>query len=141
MFSHQIDDSVKLVFGNILNIGAVNSKIQQVHHSEFSSKLYWKNTIHHQGAFYHSSVFDLFRYDESLKVLADYELNICLFNKKVMAHKNSIVVAHCLAQGISKKFNTKLYKEELFLKKRQLSTFQYLMQIPWVWFKFLYKQF
>lgn len=141
LFSHKINDSVKLVFGNVLNIGFVNSKIPMVHQSEFSSKLIWKNTLHHQGAFYHSSVFDVFRYDEALNVLADYELNISLYNQKVEALQNTVIVAHCLAQGVSKKFNKKLYKEELCLKKRQLSAFLYLMQIPWVWSKFLYKQF
>lgn len=135
----RVSADCQLIFGDVVNFGAKNKRVKQVHTSTFGKSLIWKNTLHHQSAFYHRSIFTEFRYDQELKILSDYELNLILLNKDIKTTKVDEIVAYCSAVGISKEFNVNLYKEELKIKKRQLSMLSFLAQIPWVLLKFIYK--
>ncbi len=139
IFEDTISDSTKIVFGNVEYYGAKSSKVPTIHQAEFSSALLWKNSMHHQGVFYHRSIFSNFRFDVRFRVLADYDLNLKLLNDSVQAEKKAVIVARCSAGGISKKFDKSLYQEELRIKKQRLSFWNFLIQIPWVWMKYLYK--
>ncbi|GAB3342289.1 glycosyltransferase family 2 protein [Larkinella ripae] len=64
--------------------------------------VYWLNwNIHHQGTFYHRSVFAPFRYDDRLKISADYELNLRLALERAPYRRTNKIVAIYGESGIS----------------------------------------
>lgn len=72
------------------------------HMYSFVGWMTWlQNTIHHQSAFYHRSLFSDFRYDTSLKTIADYELNLLIFIKKRPILFLPTIVAFCQIGGAS----------------------------------------
>jgi putative colanic acid biosynthesis glycosyltransferase len=91
--------------------------------SNFSPKLWFKNTLHHQSVFYKRELFDKLRYNENYKVLADYHLNLQLLKQRVAYKKIDVIVAVCGEAGISKNYNWNLYKEEIVLKTSLSSVF------------------
>jgi glycosyltransferase involved in cell wall biosynthesis len=110
-------NSEKLLIGDIKYLNNIKFI------SSFSSKLWFKNTIHHQSIFYKRELFDKLRYNENYKVLADYHLNLQLFKQRVAYKKIDRIVAVCGEAGISKNYNWKLYKEEIMLKTSLSSIF------------------
>ncbi len=112
--NHHFNGENKILLGNIRMDSTVNKKIL---HSSFNYMLWIKNSIHHQGAFYHKSIFENRRYDESLKVLADYKLNLELLKAQLPHKQIDKTIARCGTHGISKKYNWSLYQEEIRLKK------------------------
>lgn len=72
-----------------------------------TSGLSWRslvvNTIHHQGAVYGAHLFSDFRYDEKLRVCADYELTLQLYRRRAelrIAHLGRVLTT-CGAEGVS----------------------------------------
>ncbi len=130
----------KLVFGNVKNEHVQHRLVPTLHISEFGKMLYWKNALHQQAAFYHRSLFNDFRFDEKLKVLADYDFHLALLAQNISTKKINQVIAHCEASGLSKQFGWPLYKEELIMKRRRLSPFLYTVTIPFVLAKFFRKK-
>ncbi|MVM38055.1 glycosyltransferase [Spirosoma sp. HMF3257] len=101
----------KLVYGSVIyDTGKV-----------FNSSLDWKtslqNTVHHQAAFYHKSLFTDFRYDIRLRIIADYELNLIAWRGKIAAQKMDILVAQCGSNGSS--FDTNLSLKETNLVRNK----------------------
>lgn len=81
------------------------------------SRLIWlKNTLPHQGIFYHKSLFEKKRYDTKYKVLGDYAFNLNLWKRNVSVLILDHIIASCGTQGLSKCYNWALYKEEIELK-------------------------
>ncbi len=129
----------KLLFGNVKNENVQHRLVPQVHESDFGKMLYWKNALHQQSVFYHSSLFNSFRFDEKLKVLADYDFHLALLDKNTSFKKVDEVIAQCEASGLSKQFGWQLYKEELTVKRKRLNTFFYFLNIPFVVMKYIRK--
>lgn len=93
---------------------------------EFTSKLgritLAINSVHHQGALYARSIFDGFRYDLSVPVIADYELNVFLQQQGVSALSTSILISQCGAEGISRTSNEyTLYRGMHTLRRKHVS--------------------
>jgi putative colanic acid biosynthesis glycosyltransferase len=130
----------ELILGDVINFGTEHSFVPQTYHNAMSRTLYWKNTIHQQGVFYHRRVFDHFRFNESYKVLADYDLHLMLLKIGVKWYSVDKVIAHCSAGGLSKQFKTALYREELKIKRSRLSPWIFMLNIPWVWIKYVIKK-
>ncbi|MFY7712265.1 glycosyltransferase family 2 protein [Tenacibaculum sp. MEBiC07804] len=107
----------KLLIGNV----QYSNEIKFI--SSFTSKLWFKNTVHHQSVFYKRELFDNVRYDENYKVLADYHLNLQLFKQGIAYKKIDSIVAVCGGEGISKNYNWNLYREEIQLKTALTSIF------------------
>jgi hypothetical protein len=88
--------------------------------SRFDMSIYYKNTVHHQGAFYHRKVFKNFRYQKSYLVSADYELNLMLFccgsNSKNLSRR----IAKCDIKGISNQVKLRGYIEEIRIRHKYL---------------------
>lgn len=61
------------------------------------------NTIHHQSIFYNRKIFDNFRYDTKIPIIADYELNLLLYLKKARLKTIDRLIALCGAEGVSNK--------------------------------------
>lgn len=59
------------------------------------------NTIHHQGAFYAARVFEGWRYDPGLRLVADYDLNLRLWRGGERFARADVVVAECGDEGAS----------------------------------------
>lgn len=76
--------------------------------SSLSARTILQNTVHHQSAFYHRSLFKNFRYDTSFKAIADYELNLKIWLERLPFKQIDEVVAHCYADGTSSNFELSL---------------------------------
>ncbi|WP_306420531.1 glycosyltransferase family 2 protein [uncultured Tenacibaculum sp.] len=114
-YSKNFDD-VKLIIGNVTYDGNQNFN------SSFSSKLWIKNTLHHQSVFYKKILFKTRKYDTSFKVLSDYHFNLYLYNKKINHIKINETIAICGAEGISKNYDWNLYREDIRLKIKNSNT-------------------
>ena len=130
---------IDILFGSVINVGIRNKLVPTLHTSSFGPKLRWKNTLHHQSAFFRRSLFHDSKYNISYKVLADYDFHLHCLKTGVRAKFHPAVVARCGASGVSKKFTWSLYAEELRIKKKQLSIFYFLLNIPWICAKYLAK--
>ncbi len=115
---NHLNPNIDFFFGNI-------SYGKNIFYSNFSKMMWFKNTLHHQAVFYHKRIFKENKYDLSYKILADYDLNLKLLQKKVFSKKVDEIFAFCDENGLSKNYTLQLYKEELLLKKRKLSLFYY----------------
>ncbi len=133
------NSNAKIIFGNVKNEDKENRFVSSLHINSFDSKINWKNTLHQQGVFYKQNVFSSFRFDETLKVLADYDLHLKLHAEDAKFQAVELTIAHCHAQGLSKNFNWKLYSEELRMKRKRLNPIMFLANIPLVIAKYLVK--
>ncbi|MCF8272439.1 MAG: glycosyltransferase [Flavobacteriaceae bacterium] len=87
----------------------------------WSKKIWIRNTLPHQGMFYHNSIFKEKRYDINYRVLGDYAFNLNLWKSQVPILISNNIIATCGTQGFSKKYNLALYKEEILLKTKASS--------------------
>ncbi|CAL2092301.1 Glycosyltransferase 2-like domain-containing protein [Tenacibaculum sp. 190524A05c] len=120
VFSTKTDEEIQMLIGNIEYTKGLRFQ------SEFSSKLWFKNTVHHQSVFYKKELFQELKYNLNYNVLADYDVNLKLFRQKVSFRKIETTIAICGEDGVSKKYNWNLYKEEINLKVSQAG----LLSIP-----------
>ena len=118
----------RIVFGDVLFENGYRMK------SFLSSRTWLQNTLHHQSAFYHRSLFSTFRYDTSLKVIADFELNLKVYAEQLPVRYIPITVAVCLTGGASGNLSLSLRETNIvrnrylsgWWKKRALSAFLWL---------------
>ena len=69
--------------------------------STLNRRILFQNTVHHQGAFYHRTLFNTFRYDTSLRILSDYELNLKIYQYQLPTRKVPLIIACCREGGAS----------------------------------------
>jgi hypothetical protein len=120
-----ITDDVTLLLGNI--IYPDGKKIR----SRFDKKIYLKNTIHHQGAFYRRSVFKNFRYGRTVSsglkknfiISGDYQLNLHLFTGKAKHISVDEIIARC-GRGISMEGIFTGYLEEINIRHLYMNFFR-----------------
>lgn len=60
-----------------------------------------QNTIHHQSAFYHASLFIDFRYDISLTIVSEYDLHLRLYMQNAPTKYLPLIIADCATGGAS----------------------------------------
>lgn len=96
--------------------------------SRYSFKTYFTNTIHHQGVIYNRRVFKSHRYDATLKIMADYEMNLYAWHKGYRIKSSDIIVANHAPSGVSGQPHLINYKEEIAVRNR------YLKNKPLQWF-------
>lgn len=130
----------KIIFGNIKNEDRLHLKIPIVHRCRFDQSVLWRNTLHQQGVLYHRDIFEKFRFDETMRVLADYDLHLLLYHLEIKSRYIDLFIASCNARGLSKQFGWKLYSEELKMKRKRRGILFWLVSIPVVLTKFLYKK-
>lgn len=130
----------KLRIADVEQFNVSHSKVPKHYPAAFDQRLVWRNVSHHQGMLYHHSLFDHKRFDEQLKVLADYALNLEFYQAGVKAKLFSGTLAKCAAQGLSKNFQASLYAEEWSFKKEQLSGWKKLVHPLWLKVKKWYKR-
>lgn len=120
LFQLKIPENTDLVLGKVENVGVQHSLVPTIYENTFSSGLYWRNTLHHQGILYHKRIFETYLYNTKYKILADYELNLRLFLANTKAYHSQLFIAKSFAGGISKQFTHALYDEELAFKNELL---------------------
>jgi len=128
-----------LVFGNVENTGLSHSATTKVHIPSFPNGMIWKHTLHQQGVLYKQSLFHERNFNTTYKILGDYEFHFHLKNKNVKVEYVNETVAQCDANGLSKRYVWKLYSEEIRLKKEHLNTLEWLLVVPFVISKYLFK--
>ena len=108
-----MNDMYAIVFGSVVfNTG-------QRMQSYMGLLTLFQNTLHHQSAFYHHSLFDEFRYDSNLRTLADYELNLLVYIRKMSVRLVPFEVALCYIGGASSDWNLTV-KETNMVRQRHL---------------------
>jgi len=88
--------------------------------SKAGPKLLIGNTVHHQGAFYAARVFDGWRYDTSLRLVADYDLNLRLYRASERFARADVVVAECGDEGASNVRMGESFREMNRVRRRHL---------------------
>ncbi len=111
----------KLLIGNVVYQESkknpfILSKKKLLKETGWSWRIWIWNTLHHQGTFFHQSIFDSKKYSLKYPILADYFLNLTLRKEKITAHHINKIIAKCDPSGISKQGGWKLYLEEAKIK-------------------------
>ncbi len=61
------------------------------------------NTLHHQAVLYHRCLFDKFRYRAEMTVMADYELNLMIYLRRMNVQFVPRLISLCGSAGISQR--------------------------------------
>jgi glycosyltransferase involved in cell wall biosynthesis len=128
-----------IIFGNVENTGLSHSATTKIHIPSFPNGMIWKHTLHQQGVIYKRSLFQERTFNTDYKILGDYEFHFHLKNKNVKVEYVNETVAQCDANGLSKRYVWKLYAEEIRLKKEHLNALEWLMVVPFVISKYVFK--
>lgn len=89
------EKNINAVIGNVL---LSNDKI---FNSDFSWKLLYMNTIHHQGLFLQSKILKRYHFNTKYKVYADHDLNQKLYKKHITFMKVDELISKFSIEGIS----------------------------------------
>ncbi len=144
IFDKEENDSYEMIIGKIKydwnkHDSVFNRFKDDFVSSTWSKKIWLKNTVHHQSIFYKKDLFLENNYSLKYKILSDYAFNLKLFKKRKKAKIVKDVIAVCGTNGISKKYNWNLYKEEIRLKTMESSLLLKPFFILLCGFKFLIK--
>jgi putative colanic acid biosynthesis glycosyltransferase len=144
IFSKEENDPYEMIIGKIKydwnkNYSVFNKFKNGFVSSTWSKKIWIKNTLHHQSVFYRKDLFLSDNYSLKYKILSDYAFNLKLFKKRKKAKIIKDIIAECGTNGISKKYNWNLYKEEIQLKTMESSLLLKPFFILICSFKFLIK--
>ena len=121
IFSKSIPSQYKLILGCIKYDPKKGDKLYKPTRDglvkpSWSMKLWIKNSVHHQGAFYRRELFISSGYELKYKVLADYAFNLNLYAKEVEVKIIEIVIAMCGVNGLSKSSGSTIFREDVQLK-------------------------
>lgn len=131
---------VDLIYGNIENAEVSNVLVPSQFVSYFDRRIYWRNSLHQQGVLYKRSLFQNRCFNESYKVLSDYEMHILFYREKTRSRYMPILFAQCSANGLSKQVSLSLYLEECKIKWNRLPKIVALLNIPWILVKYIIKK-
>lgn len=134
--SKELSEDLDVVSGNVQY---ATLKKDTIFRSEWTYKLWIKNTVHHQATFYKRKLFTEVFFDVHYKVLADYAFNIDLFKKKIKGKTIQTIIALCGIGGISKTYNWSLYKEEIRIKTKASSIFLWPIFYGFAFLKYINK--
>ncbi|MCF8055223.1 MAG: glycosyltransferase [Desulfocapsa sp.] len=101
-------------------MGDIQFDNDKVRKSTVSTRTQYRNTVHHQSAFYRSSLFHAFRYNDTFKVSADYELNLLVFLNGLSVLTLDRVVCVVGLGGASSKVDYCGYAEEIAIRNKYL---------------------
>ncbi|MBI1265794.1 MAG: glycosyltransferase [Cryomorphaceae bacterium] len=143
VFSRLLADveQADLIAGIVQQMPPRHPRIKEWNNPEWNWKLNLRHTLHHQGVLYRRTVMPEVPFDIRYKILADYALHLSLFKTGRRVRISDIHIADCGSEGISKTFDSNLYKEEWQIKKNLLSLPWKFFQLFWLPLKYLYKQF
>ncbi|QKZ11934.1 glycosyltransferase family 2 protein [Spirosoma sp. KUDC1026] len=122
----------------VILAGQVQHQDQYVTKPKFGLPQLLLHRIHHQGIFYNRTVFERYKYNEKLKLAADYELNLQLAVGKFKHQKLNLVIARYGGDGISNREINTYYKETQLVHKVIFTglTRVWVVLIFWIKWKF-----
>lgn len=132
--------ALDLLSGSVQYQNRNNALVPEIHKAHFGWKLRWKNTLHHQGTFYRSTLFALGGYNTTFRILSDYHFNLRIWKSGKKGTETPEVIAIAGAQGVSKAFKWGQYWEEFKVKSQVLGPGWAVLQMPWLVAKFVAKQ-
>lgn len=113
---------------SVLLYGNVIYDYGKVFRSQFSYKTLLHNTIHHQAAFYKRNLFDKFLFNSSLRIIADYELNLRIYKANLPSQYIEKTIAKCAGGGSSYDVKLSLFETNLVRKKQVSKTINFLLK-------------
>jgi glycosyltransferase involved in cell wall biosynthesis len=139
-FNHQVLGNMIPIFCKsecVLYSGSIQYDLGNVICPSMGKDTFLHNTIPHQGAFYSRVLFVSFRYDDKLRIMADYELNLLISqsNKEYLLSKD--IIAQCRDGGVSRRLLLMSFKETCIIKFRNLSFIENLYFQPLFCIKFV----
>lgn len=109
--------------------------------SSFTKKLLWKNTLHHQSAFYNSNLFNNRRYNLNNRVLSDYLFHLEIFTEGIISEYINETISICGSDGITKQFKFSHYLEEMKMKYLFFNKIKYLFVFIFPLLKYTLRKF
>jgi len=137
---HSVDDVLELGGVRIPN---AEPRVPRHYPPRWDSGLHWRNVTHHQGIAYPTRLLNTFGgFPLEYPILADYALNIEMWQDGVKARWNDGEDwVSASPGGVSRQFNTALYKEEQQLKHDVMrSGISKSLQPLWIWMKARWKK-
>ncbi len=68
----------------------------------------FQNTVHHQSAFYNSTLFTNYRYDPTLTIVSEYDIHLRLYTQKLSTCYVPLIIADCAVGGASSNLSKSL---------------------------------
>jgi hypothetical protein len=88
----------------------------------------WRNFAHHQACFYRTEALRrLGGYDTSLRLQADYDLNLRLIRGRAGMQEITVLVARCAPGGLSDSGLWANYREEILVRHRHIRAWRALL--------------
>ena len=88
----------------------------------------WRNFAHHQACFYRTATLrQLGGYDTSLRLQADYDLNLRLLQGRAGVKEIAVLVARCSPGGLSDSGLWVNYREEIIVRHRYVRAWRALL--------------
>jgi len=118
-----VEENPVVLFGSVIYENEhFPGKVERIVKSKFNWNILLHNTVHHQSCFYHKSLFLKWKYDTSLKLIADYELNLIIFKKMLTTYSVDFAISICGDNGASRnKSNFFIFlKETNIVRKRHI---------------------
>jgi len=112
IFDLNIPKNTMLLFGKVI----IDPKKNRIKSPSWNFSMWIRNGVHHQGTFYKKELFIHHSYDETYQILADYNLNLQLYQERKKYFLIDTTVAICSKEGISSQIKWKMYQEEQQLK-------------------------
>ena len=107
---------------------------------QWGRRLIWQNTIHHQGLLSPRSWLDDAPFDPSMRVLADYKWVLERWLEGRMVDSSSSLLTTCARGGLSRQFDSALYREEWSFKRKLLPLWASWLHLLWLPAKFVFKK-
>jgi len=112
VFGLNIPKDTMIISGKVI----MNPKKNRIKSPSWNFSMWIRNGAHHQGTFYKKELFTNHAYNETYQILADYDLNLQLYQEKKECFLIDTTVAICSKKGISSQIKWAMYQEELQLK-------------------------
>jgi putative colanic acid biosynthesis glycosyltransferase len=106
-----LTDKHSLVFGEIMFDNG------HLYRSFLGPRTLLQNTVHHQSAFYNSSLFTNYRYDPTLTIVSEYDIHLRLYAEKASTFRIPVIIADCATGGASSELSRSL-RETNRVRKR-----------------------
>lgn len=112
----------KELYNEDLILGKIVYPSGNTRSSKFDRRLYLSNTVHHQGCLYRRKLFDSYKFNSALRIGADYEMNLHLFQFGCSFRELDIVFAKVGMEGISNSSGNLGYYEEMESRRNVLGS-------------------
>ena len=111
-----LNGQYSLVFGEVMFDNG------HLYRSLLGPRTLLQNTVHHQSAFYNSSLFTNYRYDPTLTIVSEYDIHLRLYTEKALTFYLPLIIADCATGGASSELPRSL-KETNRVRRRYVKDY------------------